>query len=324
MTSSQYAHPNVYEQQQQYRQQQQPYDPTQFAAGAFVPGPDANQSSAGDAQVFMPNLSPLNLMTAGNTLFSGGQTWGQQYVQKVQQRMSWLSGGALSFHFAVTDSYVRTKLFMLCAPYLRRWTYCRQPDQGSQQYLPPRLDSNSPDLYLPVTSLWTYIIGVLLLQLVQHKYKPDLMYSTVWNASLSWLLHAVVLAVILRAMALPASVPWLDLLAYTGYAYVPACIIIIAGVLGGKWGYYAAWLYLSCCMAVFLVRTLKRAVFQEARNYGKDLHTINYLLLGLAVFQFPFLFWMTNLQLPHLPRLVAHLHQVAAPLAGQGQATPPT
>ena len=36
----------------------------------------------------------------------------------------------------------------------------------------------------------------------------------------------------------------------------------------GKWGYYAAWLYLSTCMAVFLVRTLKRAVFQEVRNYG--------------------------------------------------------
>jgi hypothetical protein len=88
----------------------------------------------GDAQVFMPNLSPLNLMTGGESpcsmahgapntcqpaclthvsspachpgsLFSGGQNWGQQYVQKVQQRMSWLSGGALSFHFSVTNSY---------------------------------------------------------------------------------------------------------------------------------------------------------------------------------------------------------------------------
>ena len=38
----------------------------------------------------------------------------------------------------------------------------------------------------------------------------------------------------------------------------------------GKWAYYGVWLYCSLCMAVFLVRTLKRAVFQEARNYGKD------------------------------------------------------
>ena len=36
----------------------------------------------------------------------------------------------------------------------------------------------------------------------------------------------------------------------------------------GKWAYYTAWLYCSLCMAIFLVRTLKRIIFQEARNYG--------------------------------------------------------
>lgn len=54
-----------------------------------------------------------------------------------------------------------------------------------------------------------------------------------WNACFSWVLHAGLLASLLRAMALPASVPWLDLFAYTGYAYVPACAIIVAGVLAG-------------------------------------------------------------------------------------------
>ena len=53
------------------------------------------------------------------------------------------------------------------------------PVQGNQQYLPARLDVNAPDLYLPTVSLWTYIIGVLLMRLLQHKYKPDLMYTTV-------------------------------------------------------------------------------------------------------------------------------------------------
>ncbi len=33
---------------------------------------------------------------------------------------------------------------------------------------------------------------------------------------------------------------------------------------------------------------------------GKDLTMTNYLLLTLAVFQFPFLFWMTNIHLPEL------------------------
>lgn len=54
-----------------------------------------------------------------------------------------------------------------------------------------------------------------------------------WNACFSWVLHAGLLAFLLRAMALPATVPWLDLFAYTGYAYIPACAIIVAGVLAG-------------------------------------------------------------------------------------------
>ena len=57
--------------------------------------------------------------------------------------------------------------------------------QGGQQFMPPRLDVHSPDLYLPLMALWTYVIGVLLLQLAQHRYKPDSMYSMVRGAD--WL-----------------------------------------------------------------------------------------------------------------------------------------
>lgn len=51
----------------------------------------------------------------------------------------------------------------------------------------------------------------------------------------------------------------------------------------------------------------------------------NYLLLTLAVFQFPFLFWMTNVQLPHLtPLLLSRLGGEAAtgaaPAVGKGSA----
>ncbi len=37
----------------------------------------------------------------------------------------------------------------------------------------------------------------------------------------------------------------------------------------GKWAWWAAWLYGSICSAVFLVRTIKRVLFQEARSYGE-------------------------------------------------------
>ncbi len=48
------------------------------------------------------------------------------------------------------------------------------------------------------------------------------------------MLHALVLYIVLRAMSLPSSVPTMELFAYTGYAYLPACAIMAAGVLGGE------------------------------------------------------------------------------------------
>ena len=51
---------------------------------------------------------------------------------------------------------------------------------------------------------------------------------------MSWCLHAVLLSVILRTMSLPASIPWVEVFAYTGYVYVPACLIITAGIIGGE------------------------------------------------------------------------------------------
>ena len=205
---------------------------------------------------------------------------------------------------------VKRKLALLCAPYLKSWTYVRQADVSSGQegrrYQPPKSDIHSPDLYLPSMSLWSYVVLVCLLQLSQGKYSPESMYSIAWSGSVSWILHSLLLALALRVMSLPSSPPWLEIFAYTGYAYAPACLVLVSGTFGGKWAYYLTWAYFSFCMAVFLVRTLKRAVFQEAGNYGKDLTMTNYLLLALAVFQFPLLFYLTFVQLPPIS-LVGHL-----------------
>eukprot|EP00798_Chlamydomonas_sp_ICE-L_P015556 gene15554-21650_t len=71
-----------------------------------------------------------------------------------------------------------------------------------------------------------------------------------------------------------------------------------------SWAYYGALLYGGLCMAVFLVRTIKRIMFAEARNYGRDLTATNYLLLSLALFQFPFAFWLTSVRIPALAVLL--------------------
>jgi len=37
----------------------------------------------------------------------------------------------------------------------------------------------------------------------------------------------------------------------------------------GRTAYYAVWGYGSLCMGIFMVRTMKRVIFQEARQYGE-------------------------------------------------------
>jgi hypothetical protein len=45
-------------------------------------------------------------------------------------------------------------------------------------------------------------------------------------------------------------------------------------VCAGSKGFYAVWLYSSICNATFLVRTMKRIIFQEAKQYGELLAAV--------------------------------------------------
>lgn len=143
---------------------------------------------------------------------------------------------------------VLSKLLMLMAPYLKRWTYTRTPEQvrgrrapphparlpcpsparlatvpslpltcaprravvrlsgpsnypvcppchppthlsthpsthpqmqGGPAFKPPKVDVNSPDLYVPLSALWTYSLLVALCQAGHGKFKPDNMYPLV-------------------------------------------------------------------------------------------------------------------------------------------------
>ena len=47
------------------------------------------------------------------------------------------------------------------------------------------------------------------------------------------------------------------------------CRFTCAMFVTGGWSYYAAWIYGSLCMATFIVRTMKRVLFREARQYSK-------------------------------------------------------
>lgn len=51
--------------------------------------------------------------------------------------------------------------------------------------------------------------------------------------------------------------------------HLPCDCCWIAAAAAGKWGYYALGAYGSLAMAIFMVKTMKRVIFQETRAYGE-------------------------------------------------------
>ena len=71
-------------------------------------------------------------------------------------------------------------------------------------------------------------------------------------------------------LGIPSAVPYLEIVAYAGYPFVHASIGILVRLMG-IWPYRAWWAYGSLATAVFMVRTMKRIIFHESRQYSASL-----------------------------------------------------
>ncbi len=56
----------------------------------------------------------------------------------------------------------------------------------------------------------------------------------VWYTGCAWAVHCIVASVLLRMMSLPIPLPWSELIAYTGYVFVPACATLLVNMSGSE------------------------------------------------------------------------------------------
>ncbi|KDD76261.1 hypothetical protein H632_c294p2 [Helicosporidium sp. ATCC 50920] len=145
-------------------------------------------------------------------------------------------------------------------------------------------------------ALWTYCILIGWGLFLSASFRPDIIYTTVTSSLLFWGLHTLALRALLSTLGIgSASAPWVELTAYAGYIFVPACIGLAASLSGRAALFHVAWVYGSLASAVFLVRSMKRIIFQEARQVDPHRRRHNYLLLALALVQFPCIAWLSRL-----------------------------
>ena len=220
---------------------------------------------------------------AGNLL----QQQGQSYVSYMQSKMGGVlsgGGGTMAYLFAVTPEYVFQKIAMLLVPFLRRWTYVRQPDPGPHKWEPAATDTNAPDLYIGITALWTYCLLVGVSVFKNEAFSPEIVYSTVSSSIGAWVFHAIVLKSILWALGV-SGVSLLELGSYAGYSFVYGCCILLARLASSILG-HVLWAYSGFAYSLFLVRTVKSIVRADQKYHYGGPASQNYLLLGLALFEF--------------------------------------
>lgn len=124
------------------------------------------------------------------------------------------------------------------------------------------------------------------------RFKPDVISGLVTKATIGWVLETILLKASLFTLG-SANAPTLDVVAYGGYAFIGISVTVVTRFLS-IYAYYFAWVYTSLCMAIFLVRTMKRLLFAETRRYDRDSTMLNYLLILMGVAQFPLFYWLAR------------------------------
>ncbi|XP_024369079.1 uncharacterized protein [Physcomitrium patens] len=273
---------------------------------AWQPGPGFEQYSAqpgmhpgmqgSSPQVPTGPNNPLNDVFYGAAPGLLGAYLGnsKDYVQSNVSR--YFASHDIQYYFQVTDQYVRNKLKVVLCPFLHKghWTRIAEQVAGGLKYKPPRHDINAPDLYLPIMALVTYILLSGFLLGMAGKFKPEAMSGLVTKATIGWIIETIMLKASLFALG-SGDAPTLDVVAYAGYAFIGVSLSLVVRLLS-PYAFHITWAYTSLCMASFLVKTMKRLLFAEVRRYDRDSTRHHYLLLLMAVAQFPLFYWLVHVR----------------------------
>ncbi|EAQ89643.1 hypothetical protein CHGG_06262 [Chaetomium globosum CBS 148.51] len=243
--------------QQQHQQQQQ------------GPVPSAGPNVFGQYGNFINDPAAQIASQFGQTAFRQGQEYIEQNVNR------FVNVSALKHYFIVTNSYVINKLFLVLFPWRHKpWTRRQATGPSGQEawYLPPRDDVNSPDMYIPVMSLVTYIFLQALISGLKGQFQPELFGYIATTAVVAVIVEILGLKLGCYLLSISNESQLLDLVAYSGYKFVGVIVTIsVAEVVnGGKgtggWIGWSVFIYTFLANSLFLMRSLKYVLLPENNN----------------------------------------------------------
>jgi len=215
--------------------------------------------------------------------FQVGQTALKHGTQYVEQNINrFINISALKHYFNVSNGYVVSKLFLVLCPWRHKPWVRKQSlgPNGQEAFLPPRDDLNSPDMYIPIMSLITYILLRTLLAGLRGQFQPELLINTATSsfAIVAFELACLKLGTYLFSISNDSQL--LDLIAYSGYKFVGVIVTILVSeiVNGGKgtggWIGWTVFAYTFLANALFLLRSLKYVLLPENPNGERGMQTV--------------------------------------------------
>ncbi|KAI0018062.1 YIF1-domain-containing protein [Xylariomycetidae sp. FL0641] len=201
-------------------------------------------------------------------------TVGQNAFKHVEQNVNrWVNFSALKHYFDVTNGYVINKLFLVLFPWRHKpWARKHSMGPNGQEgwYLPPRDDINSPDMYIPVMALVTYILLSTLLAGLRGQFQPELLGYTASQAGVVVVLEILLLKLGCYFLSISNESQLLDLVAYSGYKFVGIIVTVaIAELLNGGKGTggmigWSVFGYTFLANSLFLMRSLRYVLLPES------------------------------------------------------------
>ncbi|CAE6514006.1 unnamed protein product [Rhizoctonia solani] len=194
---------------------------------------------------------------------------GQDYMEKnFGQHLLPLS--MLKHQFNVSNHYVLKKLQLVLFPW-RHKPWARRVEQstdaqdvGPPRYAPPRDDLNSPDLYIPVMALVTYVLVAAVKKGLKGRFEPEVLGLTASKALAIVVIECAVVRLGCYFLSIQSTGQFMDLLAFGGYKFVGIIVTLIAGMLhSGNLLYWTVFIYCFLANAFFLLRSLRSVVLPD-------------------------------------------------------------
>ncbi|CAL3964176.1 hypothetical protein PZA11_001600 [Diplocarpon coronariae] len=205
--------------------------------------------------------------------FQVGQTAFKHGTEYVEQNINrYVNFSALKHYFNVSNGYVVNKLFLVLFPWRHKpWSRKQTLGPNGQEgwFLPPRDDLNSPDMYIPVMALVTYILLSSMIAGLRGAFEPELLGYTATSSFFIVALEIILLKLGTYLLSIASDSQLLDLVAYSGYKFVGAIVTIVVSEIfnrgkgTGGWVGWTVFAYTFLANALFLLRSLKYVLLPE-------------------------------------------------------------